>query len=121
MSTKRIDKRYCKVLRQLAKLEWFKKFKVTVCEGEFNEEKKQNEIAPLTFFNSYKDLDNKNSNRILNDKSVENSTEQGEISFENKNETEEDYPDSSDLSDDEWIFRIDFHIYKKLIFSFSVY
>ena len=91
---------YYEVLWRLAKLETFTTFKVTVCEGELNDETKHAFIAPLMFFDPYIDLDT-NSDPILNENAIENSTEQIEISIENRNETLYDYPDSSDFSDDE--------------------
>ena len=101
MSTKKQERIYYKALRRLAKLETFKTLKVTVCEGEFNEEKNQILVAPLMHFDSYKDLENKNSNSLLNEKSIENSAEQTDISNGKEIEPLDDYPNSSDFSDDE--------------------
>ena len=95
------ERKYCGVLRRLAKFDTFNTLKVTVCEGEINEENEQIFIAPLMYFDSGKDLDNKKSCQELNEKIIENSTEQSEISCGNKNESIDDYPDSSDFSDDE--------------------
>ena len=103
MYTNKSGRQYFGVLRRLAKLDYsnFTKFKVTVCEGEFNEEKEHFFIAPLIFFDSEKDLDGQKMSQISTGKTVENSTEQSEISNGNKNGSLEDYPDSSDFSDDE--------------------
>ena len=97
------ERKYFNIFRRLAKSDSsiFNKLKVTVCEGEFNEEKQCFLIAPLILFNSDKDLENQNSNQISNEKLIENSTEQSDVSFENKNESLDEYPDSSDFSDDE--------------------
>ena len=101
MSTKKEERIYYEALRRLAKLETFKTLKVIVCDGEFSEEKNQILIAPLMFFDSYKDLDNKNSNPLLNEKSIENLEEQTNISNGKEIESLDDYPNSSDFSDDE--------------------
>ena len=52
-------------------------------------------------FDSYKDLDNKNSNLLLNEKSIENLEEQTNISNGKEIGSLDDYPNSSDFSDDE--------------------
>ena len=52
-------------------------------------------------YDSEKDLDNQKSSQILTDRTFENSTEQSGISNENKSEILDDYPDSSDFSDDD--------------------
>ena len=93
------ERKYFNIFRRLAKSDSsiFNKLKVTVCEGEFNEEKQCFLVAPLILFNSDKDLENKKSN----EKAIENSTEQSEISNENESGILNDYPDSSDFSDDE--------------------
>ena len=93
------ERKYFNIFRRLAKSDSsiFNKLKVTVCEGEFNEEKQCFLIAPLILFNSDKDLENKKSN----EKAIEYSTEHSEISNENESGILNDYPDSSDFSDDE--------------------
>ena len=97
------ERKYFGVLRRLAKLDSsiFNKLKVTVCEGEFNEEKQCFLVAPLMVFNSDNDLKNKNSSKKSAEKNNGNSTEQSEISYENNIESYDDYPDSSDFSNDE--------------------
>ena len=101
-ASKRVQK-YSGILMRLAKLDSsiFNKLKVTVCEGEFIEENKFFLIAPLTQFDSVKDFENKNLSKEITEKAIENSTEQSEISNENKIVSFDDYPDSSDFSDDE--------------------
>ena len=103
MSINKIERKYFSVLRNLAKLDssMFNKLKVTVCEGEFNEEKQCFLIPPLVHFESGKDFEDNNSNQISTEKIIENSTIQSEISNENKIETLDNYPDSSDFSEDE--------------------
>ena len=103
MSINKTERKYKRILRNLAKSDssLFNKLKVSVCKGEFNEEKQCFLIAPLILFNSDKDLENQNLNKISNEKLIENSTEQSDVSFENKNESLDEYPDSSDFSDDE--------------------
>ena len=93
------ERKYFNIFRRLAKSDSsiFNKLKVTVCEGEFNEEKQCFLVAPLMLFNSDKDLENKKSN----EKAIEYSTEHSEISNENESGILNDYPDSSDFSDDE--------------------
>ena len=93
------ERKYFNIFRRLAKSDSsiFNKLKVTVCEGEFNEEKQCFLVAPLILFNSDKDLENKKSN----EKAIEYSTEHSEISNENESGILNDYPDSSDFSDDE--------------------
>ena len=93
------ERKYFNIFRRLAKSDSsiFNKLKVTVCEGEFNEEKQCFLVAPLMLFNSDKDLENKKSN----EKAIEYSTEHSEISNENDSGILNDYPDSSDFSDDE--------------------
>ena len=93
------ERKYFNIFRRLAKSDSsiFNKLKVTVCEGEFNEEKQCFLVAPLMLFNSDKDLENKKSN----EKAIENSTEHSEISNENDSGILNDYPDSSDFSEDE--------------------
>ena len=99
MFTNKNERKYIDILRRLAKSDSsiFNQLKVTVCEGEFNEEKQCFLIAPLMSFDSGKDLENKKQTKKTN----EDSTEHSEISNENKNEISDDYPDSSDFSDDE--------------------
>ena len=97
------ERKYFGVLRKLAKFDnlTINQLKVTVCEGEFNEEKQFFLVAPLMTFDSDKDLENKKTNQKQTDKTIEDSTEHSEISNENKSEILDDYPDSSDFSDDE--------------------
>ena len=103
MFTNKNERKYFGVLRRLAKLDnsIYNELKVTVCEGEFVEEKQFFLVAPLMLFDSEKDLDNQKSSQILTDRTFENSTEQSGISNENKSEILDDYPDSSDFSDDD--------------------
>ena len=103
MFTNKNERKYFGALRRLAKLDdsIFNGLKVTVCEGEFVEEKQCFLIAPLMLFESGRDLDSQKLNQKLTDKTFENSTEQCEISNENKNESLDDYPNSSDFSDDD--------------------
>ena len=97
------ERKYFNIFRRLAKSDSsiFNKLKVTVCEGEFNEEKQCFLVAPLMPFDSDKDLENKKTNQNKTEKTIEDSTEHSEISNENKSVISEDYPDSSDFSDDE--------------------
>ena len=103
MFTYKSERKYFCVLRKLAKFDnlTLNKLKVTVCEGEFDEEKHFFLIAPLTPFEFSKNLGNKKTDQKQIEKAIEDSAEHREISNENKSEISDDYPDSSDFSDDE--------------------
>ena len=103
MYTNKSEKKYFGVLRRLAKLDSFilNQLKVVVCDGEFNEVNEQFFTAPLMILDQDKNLSNQNSNRTLTGKNIDNYTEQIEVSSENKIKVFDNYPDSSDLSEDE--------------------
>ena len=103
MIANKSERKYFGVLKRLAKYDnlTINQLKVKVCEGEFDEEKQCFLVAPLMPFDSDKDLENKKTNQKQTDKTIEDSTEHSEISNENKSEILDDYPDSSDFSDDE--------------------
>ena len=97
------ERKYFGVLRRLAKLDnsIFNTLKVTVCEGEFNEEKECFFVAPLMIFYPGINIKSQKSSQILVKKMIENSNDQTGVSNEDKIEISDNYPDSSDFSDDE--------------------
>ena len=76
------------------------KIKVTVSEGEIIEDKEQFFIAPSIFKNTCENVIKRNSIVIKNENSSENLNIETQVSSTNDIELV-DYPDSSDLSDDE--------------------
>ena len=102
MIANKIGRKYFNILRELAKFDnsTLNKLKVTVCEGEINEEKQCFLVAPLMPFDSDKDLENNKSNQKSAGKTTEDSTGQSEVSNEDKSEILDDYIDSSDFNDD---------------------
>ena len=103
MIANKSERKYFGVLKRLAKYDnlTINQLKVKVCEGEFNEDKQCFLVVPVILFDSDKDLENKKTNQNKTEKTIEDSTEHSEISNENKSEILDDYPDSSDFSDDE--------------------
>ena len=96
------ERKYFDILRGLIKSDSsiIKKLKVTVSKGEFNEGTQYILIGPSMLINSHEYLINQNSSKISSENIIENSNEQ--IKNINKNESHIlDYPDSSDLSDNE--------------------
>ena len=76
------------------------KIKVTVSEGEIIEDKEQFFIAPSKFKNTCENIIKRNSIVYKKENSSENLNIETQVSSTNDIELV-DYPDSSDLSDDE--------------------
>ena len=96
------EKEYSSILRRLAKsdIPFSNKIKVTVCEGKFIEEKNHIFLAPLMYISSSENLVKQNLKKTSTENIIENPNEK--IKIPNRNEiTTLDYPDSSDLSEDE--------------------
>ena len=99
---KKNERKFFGILKQLAKSDdsVMNKIKVTVCKGEIIEEKEKIFIAPSKFMSCHKHSVTNNSNENKNKIIIENLNIK-EINSSPHYIEEVDYPDSSDLSDDD--------------------
>ena len=102
LNDKKNNRKFVQILRRLAKLEDLtsNKIKVTICENEIIEEKNKIFIASPAFIKCYKNNAINNSIGNKNEKIKKNLNREKKNSAKNEIE-EEEYPDSSDFSDDE--------------------
>ena len=96
------ERKYLGILRNLGKSDGsvFNTFKITIVEGKFSEDKERNLIASSIYKSCPDNLVNKNINQVSIENMTKISKDQKGISDRNEIQTL-DYPDSSDLSDNE--------------------